>query len=306
MPWKESIDTMINSFGYSLKQALKQIWRNKVMSVASMFSITAMLLILALFFVLTVNVNMATEGLKDQFDTVEVFLRDDISANNLVQIQKSVRGMEQVDDVEYISKKQALEDFKARFGENGYLLDGLAENPLPNSLRVTLNDLSKGEMVAEVCRNMDGVEDIRYYATEVSKILDITAVLQKGALVIVAFLIIVSIVVVSNTIKITVEARKKEIAIMKYIGATNWFIRGPMLLEGVLIGLISALIAFAVTSAAYARLIAAYGQKILLLVSTSLVDAKYMTLTLIWIFVALGISIGAVGSIISMRKYLKA
>ena len=297
---------MINSFGYSLKQALKQIWRNKVMSVASMFSITAMLLILALFFVLTVNVNMATEGLKDQFDTVEVFLRDDISANNLVQIQKSIRGMEQVDDVEYISKKQALEDFKARFGENGYLLDGLAENPLPNSLRVTLNDLSKGEMVAEVCRNMDGVEDIRYYATEVSKILDITAVLQKGALVIVAFLIIVSIVVVSNTIKITVEARKKEIAIMKYIGATNWFIRGPMLLEGVLIGLISALIAFVVTSVAYARLIAAYGQKILLLVSTSLVDAKYMTLTLIWIFVALGISIGAVGSIISMRKYLKA
>lgn len=297
---------MINSLSYSLKQALKQIWRNKVMSIASMFSITAMLLILALFFVLTVNVNMATEGLKDQFDTVEVFLLDDISANNLVQIQKSVRGMEEVDDVEYISKAQALEDFKVRFGENGYLLDGLAENPLPNSLRVTLNDISKGEMVAEVCRNMDGVEDIRYYATEVSKILDITAILQKAALVIVAFLIIVSIVVVSNTIKITVEARKKEIAIMKYIGATNWFIRGPMLLEGVLIGLFSALISFGVTSALYAKLVANYGEKIMLLVSTSLVDAKYMTLTLIWIFIALGVSIGAVGSIISMRRYLKA
>ena len=297
---------MINSLSYSLKQALKQIWRNKVMSIASMFSITAMLLILALFFVLTVNVNMATEGLKDQFDTVEVFLLDDISANNLVQIQKSVRGMEEVEDVEYISKAQALEDFKVRFGENGYLLDGLAENPLPNSLRVTLNDISKGEMVAEVCRNMDGVEDIRYYATEVSKILDITAILQKAALVIVAFLIIVSIVVVSNTIKITVEARKKEIAIMKYIGATNWFIRGPMLLEGVLIGLFSALISFGVTSALYAKLVANYGEKIMLLVSTSLVDAKYMTLTLIWIFIALGVSIGAVGSIISMRRYLKA
>lgn len=297
---------MINSLSYSLKQALKQIWRNKVMSIASMFSITAMLLILALFFVLTVNVNMATEGLKDQFDTVEVFLLDDISANNLVQIQKSVRGMEEVDDVEYISKAQALEDFKVRFGENGYLLDGLAENPLPNSLRVTLNDISKGEMVAEVCRNMDGVEDIRYYATEVSKILDITAILQKAALVIVAFLIIVSIVVVSNTIKITVEARKKEIAIMKYIGATNWFIRGPMLLEGVLIGLFSALISFGVTSALYAKLVANYGEKIMLLVSTSLVDARYMTMTLIWIFIALGVSIGAVGSIISMRRYLKA
>ena len=297
---------MISSFNYSLKQAFKQIWRNKVMSIASMFSITAMLLILAVFFVLTVNVNMATEGLKDQFDTVEVFLLDDTTVGETLKIQKSVKSMEEVDSVVYITKDEALQSFKNRFGENGYLLDGLTENPLPNSLRISLNDISKGEMVAEVCRSMEGVEDVRYYATEVNKILEITAVLQKVALVIVAFLIIVSVVVVSNTIKITVEARKKEISIMKYIGATNWFVRGPMLLEGVLIGLFSALIAFGVTSVLYARLVAAYSEKIMLLVSTNLVDPTYMTLTLIWIFVALGISIGSVGSIISMRRYLKA
>ncbi len=297
---------MINSFGYSLKQAFKQIWRNKVMSLASMFSITAMLLILAVFFVLTVNVNMATEGLKDQFDTVEVFLLDDTTVGETLKIQKSVKSMEEVDSVVYITKDEALQSFKLRFGDNGYLLDGLAENPLPNSLRITLNDLSKGEIVAEVCRSMEGVEDVRYYATEVNKILDVTAILQKVALVIVAFLIIVSVIVVSNTIKITVEARKKEISIMKYIGATNWFVRGPMLLEGVLIGLFSALIAFGVTSVVYAKLVDAYAEKIMLLVSTSLVDPLYMTLTLIWIFVALGISIGSVGSIISMRRYLKA
>ena len=276
------------------------------MSIASMFSITAMLLILGVFFILTVNVNMATEGLKDQFDTVEVFLLDDTTLKDTLKIQKSVKSMDEVESVVYITKDEALQNFKLRFGENAYLLDGLTENPLPNSLRITLSDISKGEMVAEVCRSMEGVEDIRYYATEVNKILDITTVLQKAALILVAFLIIVSVVVVSNTIKITVEARKDEIAIMKYIGATNWFIRGPMLSEGVIIGLISALIAFGICAVVYANIVVSYGQQIMFLVSTTLVDAKYMTLTLIWIFVALGISIGAVGSIISMRRYLKA
>ena len=295
---------MIN--GYSLKQALKQIWRNKVMSLASMFSITAMLLILGLFFILTVNVNMATEGIKDQFDTVEVFLLDDLQTSQMTKLQNSILAMDNVESAKYIPKSEALASFKLRFGENAYLLDGLAENPLPNSIRVKLIDLSKGEMVAEVCRNMDGVEDVRYYATEVNKVLKVTSAMQKAALVIVAFLIIVSIVVVSNTIKITVEARKDEIAIMKYIGATNWFIRGPMLWEGVLIGLVSAIISFGISASVYAKLVAEYNDEIMQLVSTSLVDAKYMTVTLVWIFVALGVSIGAVGSIISMRRYLKA
>jgi len=271
-----------------------------------MFSITAMLLILGLFFILTVNVNMATEGIKDQFNTVEVYLLDDTNDSKILKMQKSLNAMDEVSDVTFISKDQAMKDFKQRFGENSYLLDGLTENPLPNSLRVALNDLEKGEMVAEVCRNMDGVEDVRYYATEVNKVLKITSAMQKCALVIVAFLIIVSIVVVSNTIKITVEARKNEIAIMKYIGATSWFIRGPMLGEGVIIGIISAVVSFGITSAAYAKLVASFGDQVMMLVSTKLVDSLYMTSTLAWIFVALGVSIGAVGSIISMRRYLRA
>lgn len=306
MQGKESMATMISFTAYSLKQAFRQIWRNKVMSIASMFSITAMLLILGLFFMLTVNVNMATEGIKDQFDTVEVYLLDETSSSQALKMEKNILAMEEVESVEFISKDDAMKSFKTRFGENSYLLDGLAENPLPNSLRVSLTDLEKGEMVAEVCRNMNGVEDVRYYASEVNKILKITSALQKAALVIVAFLIIVSVVVVSNTIKITVEARKNEIAIMKYIGATSWFIRGPMLWEGVIIGVVSAVIAFAVSSMAYSRLVEAFGDQVLMLVSTSFVDALYMTSTLAWIFAALGISIGAVGSIISMRRYLKA
>ena len=143
-------DTMNNSLFYSLKQASRQIWRNKVMSFASIFSITSMLLILGVFFMLTVNVNVATEGIKDQFDTVEVFLLENVSSSQTKQMQSSIGAMDEVDSVEYISKERAMEDFKTRFGEDAYLFDGLPENPLPNSLRVKLNDLNKGEMVAEV------------------------------------------------------------------------------------------------------------------------------------------------------------
>lgn len=297
---------MIKSLAYSVKQAARQIWRNKVMSFASMFSITCMLLILGVFFILTVNVNVATEGIKNQFDTIEVFLLEDIHSSQINKMQNSISSMDEVDSTEFISKEQALKDFKQRFGENAYLFDALPENPLPDALRVKLNDLSKGEMVAEVCRSMDGVEDVRYYATEVNKILKVTRAIERIALILVAFLVIVSVVVVSNTIKITVEARKGEIIIMKYIGATNWFIRGPMLSEGVLIGLVSAVISFAAVSVAYARLVDVFGYQIMLLVSSEMVDKQYMTTSLIWIFSALGVSIGAVGSIISMRRYLKA
>ena len=297
---------MFKGLGYSLKQALQQIFRNKGMAIASLFAITAMLLILGLFFFLTVNVNFITEEIKDQFDTIEVFLQDDQTEAQADFIRTSLSKLPGVESVEYIDKARAMEEFKVRWGDNAYLLDGLSTNPLPNSLRVTLTDLNEGDVVAEVSRNMTGVEDVRYYQTEVNKILKVSEGIQKGALVVIAFLIIVSVVVVSNTVKLTVMARQEEIRIMKYVGATNWFIRGPLILEGMFIGLIASLIALGCTWAIYARLMNAFGQQAMILLSSSLVETQFMMINLTWIYVALGISIGAFGSIISMRRFLQA
>ena len=297
---------MFKGLGYSLKQALQQIFRNKGMAIASLFAITAMLLILGLFFFLTVNVNFITEEIKDQFDPIEVYLQDDQTEAQADVIRTSLSKLPGVESVEYIDKARAMEEFKVRWGDNAYLLDGLSTNPLPNSLRVTLTDLNEGDVVAEVSRNMTGVEDVRYYQTEVNKILKISEGIQKGALVVIAFLIIVSVVVVSNTVKLTVMARQEEIRIMKYVGATNWFIRGPLILEGMFIGLIASLIALGCTWAIYARLMNAFGQQAMILLSSSLVETQFMMINLTWIYVALGISIGAFGSILSMRRFLQA
>lgn len=297
---------MIRSLRYSLTQATVQVFRNKGMSLASIFSITAMLLILGLFFFISVNINIATEKAKQQFNTIEVYLLEETTRQDADVIAQSLLSMDEISGVVYVSKEDAMQAFKQRWGEKSYLLDGLADNPLPNALRVELADLEDGRLVYEACRNLIGVEDVRFYQEEVSKILTITDFIQKGALIVIVFLIIVSVIVVSNTVKLTVMARQREIMIMKYVGATNWFIRGPLLAEGMMIGCISAFIALGLTWVIYARIVNLFATQALLLFSSSFVEVGFMMKNLSWIFIALGASIGAFGSILSMRRFLNA
>lgn len=297
---------MIRSLKYTLSQAFVQIFRNKGMSIASIFSIAAMLLILGLFFFLTVNINLATENAKQQFNTIEVYLLEETGREEADTITQTLLAMDEISGVVYVGKDEAMEQFKERWGDKAYLLEGLSENPLPNSLRVELKSLEDGEIIYEACKNLIGVEDVRYYQEEVGKILALTEFIQKGALLIIAFLIIVSVVVVSNTVKLTVMARQKEIMIMKYVGATNWFIRGPLLAEGMAIGSISAVISIGLIWAIYSRLVGLFSTQALLLFSTSFVEVGFMMKNLVWIFIALGMSIGAFGSILSMRRFLNA
>ena len=295
---------MMNRLSYNLKQAFQQIFRNKGMSVASIFAITAMMLILGLFFVLTVNVNLFTEMVKADYDQIEIFLEDSTSKEDAQVMMDQVESHEHVSDVVYRSKEDALKIMKKRWGENSYLLDTLGENPLPNSLLITIDNLESADQVTTYVGEFDGVEDIKYYKETVEKLTMVTDFLQIACLIIMAFLVIVSVVVVSNTIKLTVMARSKEISIMKYIGATNWFIRGPFFAEGVILGIFSSLVSAGITFAVYSKVVGAIGTQVMTILSSPLVPAGYMAGNLICIFLAMGISIGACGSIISMRRFL--
>lgn len=289
---------------YTISQAFKQMNRNKAMTFASIFAITAMLLILGLFFILIVNVNMAAESIRDDYDTIEVFYLDKTSVQDIQKAQAEVAKWDNVEKVDFRSKEQAMEILKKRWGDSGYLLDSLKNNPLPNSLIITVKDLEESDKVAEQARALAGIEDIRYYKDTVDKLVRITNGMQIAALVIIGFLVIISIVVVSNTIKLTVLNRAEEISIMKYVGATNWFIRGPFLFEGIWIGGISAGLAAGIVAAAYWKASDLLGDGIMQALSMPMVPVKFMSLNLLWIFLALGISIGAWGSIISMRRFL--
>ncbi len=295
---------MIKSFFYSLKQALVQLNRNKTMALTSLFSITAMLLILGMFFILVVNVNLLTESAKDQFDMVEVYMLDDATDDQINTIMDSVKALDYTDTVEFLDKDDAMDEMKDRWGDNGYLLDGLQENPLPRSIRITLKNIEDSQELVDYVSNFEGIEKVKYNQSEINKILKITNSIQVGALVIIVFLIFVSIIVVSNTVKLTVLARGREISIMKYVGATNWFIRGPFLIEGIIIGILAALISAGVICGLYSLIIANISEQMLVMFSTGLVSVAFMTENLIVIFLALGVSIGAMGSMISMRRFL--
>lgn len=294
----------MNRIMYNLKQAFLQIGRNKGMSLASVFAITAMMLILGLFFVVTVNVNLFTEMVKSDYDQVEIFLLDSTTTEEAQQIMDDFEEQKSVKKVEYRTKDDALKIMKSRWGESSYLLDSLGDNPLPNSILITVSSLEGAGDITEYAAGMEGVEDVKYYQETVEKLTKVTNFLQIAALIIMAFLVVVSVVVVSNTIKLTVFARAREISIMKYVGATNWFIRGPFLAEGIIIGVFASLVSAGITFAIYSKVVDIIGVQVMTILSSPLVPAGYLSMNLICIFLAMGISIGAWGSIISMRRFL--
>ena len=297
---------MVKRFFYTLKQAFLQVLRNRAMSLASIFAIMAMLLILSLFFILVININTAAQTIQQDYDSIEIFLTDDATEEQVDDIIADIKKEKGVYDAFYKDKEAAMTEFKQRWGENGYLLDSIQENPLPNSVVIMISDLEAADSLATKAAGYEGVEDVKFYKDTVDKLLNATRFIQIAAIVVMIFLIIVSIVVVSNTIKLTVFNRASEISIMKYIGATNWFIRGPFLAEGIIIGIISAGLSVALSAVIYDRLIDAVGDQIFSVLSMPMVPVGFLVYNFEWIFLALGISIGACGSIISMRKFLDA
>jgi cell division transport system permease protein len=197
-----------------------------------------------------------------------------------------------------------LDNWREEWGDNGDLLDRLESNPLPNAVVVKTDSLEAARSVVEKAKGMTGIEKINYAQDTVDKLINLSNYIQIGALILIAALLAISIVVVSNTIKLTVLAREKEITIMKYIGATNWFIRGPFLLEGVIIGGISSVVSSVIIGLLYHQVIENFGFDFTVLMSTGFVAERFLLENLVIIYAALGISIGACGSIISMRRFL--
>jgi cell division transport system permease protein len=289
---------------YNIKQALLQLFRNKGMTLAAIFAITAMMLILGLFFVIAVNVNLFTEMIKQDYDTVEVYLLDSTDEKSAQTIMDTLENINGVSSVEYRTRDEALVILKQRWGESGYLLDSLGKNPLPNSILIKVDNLGAANTVNDAAVKIEGVESTKYYKETVDKLTNVTNFMSVTSVVIMVFLIVVSVVVVSNTIKLTVMNRAKEISIMKYVGATNWFIRGPFLVEGVIIGMVASAISAGITYISYSRVVDAIGEKVMVILSSPLVPAGYLFTNLMIIFLAIGVGIGSMGSIISMRKFL--
>ncbi len=289
---------------YQIKQAFSQMGRNKGMYFTTILAITAMMLILGLFFVAFVNVDLFTATIKQDYNVIQVYISDKVDETGWDAEKNALEGLNGVDEVVFKSKTEALDTLRERWGKNAYLLDNLKKNPLPNSFMVYVEDKDAAAEVAKNARDIDGISDVVYYQDTIEKLARITGFIETGSLIAMAFLIIVSIIIVANTIKLTVFNKEKEIGIMKYLGATDWFVRAPFVWGGIIIGLISAGISTGLIYLIYNKITDIIGVDIARILSMTVVPADYLVTNLLIIFVALGVGIGACGSIISIRRFL--
>ncbi|NMA04594.1 MAG: ABC transporter permease, partial [Clostridiales bacterium] len=235
---------------YMFRQGLTGLWRNRTMSIASIGTVAATLIILGLVITLVLNIGNMADLIQMQFDEIQVYLEDDLSVGEIDSVGKQIEKIKGVSGIIYESKEEALKKYKESWGKEGYLLDGL-DNTLPNSYIIQMDNLELADDIVEDLGSLEGIDEVKYYKEIVDQLLKIAGFVRTIGLIIILILIFVAIFIISNTIKLTLNARKQEIGIMKNVGATNWFIRWPFLFEGILLGLVGAVISIAIVYYGY-------------------------------------------------------
>lgn len=297
----------LKKLNYIFRQAFKSMWRNRMMGLASIGSVTAVLMILGFVLIIVLNVNNVAMVTKESFDEIAVYLLDDVEDEQIDEMGKSFREINGVIGVAFQTKEYALEQLKEDWGENAFLLEGLRKNPLPNTYVVQLDDVSKSESVIKKIQTFEGVEDVMYYKDAVNSLIKIADFIKRTGAGIIIILLLISVFIISNTIKITVLNRQKEIELMQYIGATNGYVRGPFMIEGIMLGLIGAFVSIILIFVGYNYIVNYLaGRYVALLSGMSgyLVGVEMILNDLIIIFLTIGIGIGILGSLISLKKFL--
>ena len=295
-----------NVISYLIGEGFKSTFKQKKMTSASIIIMCATMFIFGLFFVIGENVNSVIKQIESQ-QGIQIFIEETATDEQIDQLGNQIKNINGVNKVTFVSKEDAINSMKAVLEDNQSILEGWdEENPFPASYFVTLTDLSLNEEVQEQIFKLDYVDEIESQNNTISKLQSLANGIQIMTIVILVLLIVISIFIISYTIKLTVHARRREISIMKYVGATNGFIRGPFIVEGVVIGIISAVITLVVLGLCYNAVMGGIGESVLVQdIGIGLLSFSDMFFLVLTVYLLLGIGIGILGSVISMRKYLK-
>ena len=288
----------------TFRQSFKSMWRNRGMGLASISSISAVLVILGFVLILIMSINSLVIDVQNRFDEIEIFLAKDINDENKDKIEDYAKGQDGVISVEYISQEDAIETMKEQWGEEAYLLEGIGEDTLPDSYIIKLEDIQDTEKIVEAINTIDGVEKVKYHKEIIEKLTTLASYIRLGGVIIIGILIAISVFIISNTIKLTVLSRKREINIMKFVGATNSYIKTPFVLEGILFGIVASLISIVIVYFGYEYLFESINEKLYVLFSVILVPPEAILKDIAIMFISIGSGIGAIGSMVSMRKHL--
>ena len=296
-----------NVLSYLIGEGFRNFFKNKKSTGASLMIMCATMLIFGLFFLIGENVNYMLKEIESE-QGMQVFMVKDATEEQIKKLGEEIQSLDYVAKTEFVSKEEAFNIVKERYSEYSRFLEGytVEKNPFKVSYVVTLTDLSKSDEVRAQIEGFENVNNIEMRDKTINALVSIANGIRWVSAGILVLLIVISIFIIANTIKLTVHARRKEISIMKYVGATNGFIRWPFIIEGILIGVIAAMISILILGLGYNFLI----NKIMESSVTSMINitllpfAEVFKLVII-VYLSLGIGIGTIGSIISMRRYLE-
>ena len=292
----------IRGFRYSFSEAFKNIFSNVGMTLASIFTIIASLLLLGVFMCLTININSMMGDLQASYEIV-AYVDEKVNDDGIATIGEQLESLTNVRQVTFTTSDERLDKLREKMGGTGAKLDRYKDdNPLRDMYQVTMNDLSLSETTIQEMSQIDGIVKIQRNEETISKLVIIANYIRIFSLGIMVALAIISIFIISNTIKLTVYTRRKEINIMKFVGATDWFIRWPFIIEGIFIGIIGAGISIGIVLGGYGLL-----ESVVASLNIGFISMKPMS-ELLEIIIAtsltLGALLGGIGSLISVRKHL--
>lgn len=294
----------MHSFGYLFREGVKSLWKNRTMSMASIAVLISCLLLTGVAGLLTLDLSATMKSIESN-NTLTVYLEDNLPALTAVRVGEELRQIDNVSDCTLVPKDDALANLIDGLGDSdGSLFESMQGdgNPLPDAYTLSLDDLSRYDETVSQIESVEGVSEVSDYRSVATKLSNLNRLVRYGSVAIVIVLAVVSIFIISNTVKVTMFSRRMEISIMKSVGATNGFVRIPFVVEGMLIGSISGVISAVVLYYGYGKAVEAVYD---LAPFLSVIDIKPYAGWLYLAYILVGMLFGVLGCAISIGKYLK-
>lgn len=293
---------LVNYLKYGLRDTMRSLWRHKGMVMVSLLTVATTLLVLGATLLLAFNSQNVASSMEDQLEII-AFLRTDITREEALNLAPLIHEIPGYESEVFVPKEDALVNMGEKFDSGIQLTDALGgTNPLPDAYNVKVATTEQIPSVVAALEELQSVEMVRYGQDLVANMVKLTDVLTVGCLALIVGMMLAALFLVNSTIRLTVSARSEEIAIMKYVGATNFYVRIPFFLEGLIIGILGAMIATIVLYFGYNEVIKYMVENITFI--PVLNDPKLVG-QIIWALLLGGTLLGALGSNIAVKRYLK-
>lgn len=296
-----------NVVSYLIGEGFRNIFKNKKSTITALTTMCLCMLMFGIFFIIGENINNIMNTIEDA-QGMKVYFKSNTEEERIREIGKSLEQISGVNKIEYESKEDGINQLKESFKGNAGTLDGFEFKNMEAAYKITLSDLSRNEAIQNEIKTIvgDDLSEITSSNDEIAILMSIGKAIRIFTFILLLILVAIALVIIGNTIKLTVHARRKEISIMKYVGATNSFIRWPFIVEGIIIGIAAALVTILIVGLIYNSMLPKLLESnVVKTLEITFVTFGEMFNAIIIVYLALGIGIGTIGSIMSMKKYLE-